>query len=186
MSSRAPGLSRLHGGRANITKLEEDAFWAWAIGETLRHTGTRIEELLELTQLSLRHYTPASTNTLVPLLHIVPSKTDAERLIPMSPELVTVLLAVQRRAKNGAAHVPLSVRYDPHEKTHASPCHLFARRRGTRHEVISLFAAATCSTPPPTGPASPITANPSGSPRTTSGACSPPSSSARVRPKGCP
>jgi integrase len=131
----------LHNGRANITKLEEDAFWAWAIVETLRHTGIRIEELLELTQLSLRHYTPASTNTLVPLLHIVPSKTDAERLIPMSPELVNVLLAVQRRAKAGDAHVPLSVRYDPHERTHGQPLpHLFARRVGARHEVISIFA----------------------------------------------
>ena len=38
----------LHGGRANITRLEEDAFWAWAIVETLRHTGIRIEELLEV------------------------------------------------------------------------------------------------------------------------------------------
>ncbi|MCE3556304.1 site-specific integrase [Pseudonocardia sp. RS11V-5] len=127
-------------GRVNISKLEEDAFWAWAIVETLRHTGLRIEELLELTQLSLRHYTPAATNTLVPLLHIVPSKTDAERLIPMSPELVTVLLAVQRRAKAGDAHVPLSVRYDAHEKTHGQPPHLFARRVGTRHEVISIVA----------------------------------------------
>ena len=110
-------------GRVNITRLEDDGFWAWAIIETLRHTGIRIEELLELTQLSLRHYTPASTNTLVPLLHIVPSKTDTERLVPMSPDLVTALLAVQRRAKaggvpgrvpgsgaGGAGQVPLSVR----------------------------------------------------------------------------
>ena len=37
--------------------------------------------------------------------------------------------------------LPLSVRYDPHEKTHGEPLpHLFARRVGTRHEVISLFA----------------------------------------------
>lgn len=131
-------------GHVNISKLEEDAFWAWAIVETLRHSGIRIEELLELTQLSLRHYTPATTNTLVPLLHIVPSKTDAERLIPISPELVTVLLAVQRRAKNGADQVPLSVRYDPHEKTHGEPLpHLFARRLGTRQEVISPFYVRT-------------------------------------------
>ena len=47
-------------GRVNITRLEDDGFWAWAIIETLRHTGIRIEELLELTQLSLRHYTPPS------------------------------------------------------------------------------------------------------------------------------
>ena len=134
-------------GRVNITRLEDDGFWAWAIIETLRHTGVRIEELLELTQLSLRHYTPASTNTLVPLLHIVPSKTDTERLVPMSPDLVTALLAVQRRAKaggvpgsgaGGAGQVPLSVRYDPHEKTHGEPLpHLFARRLGTRQEVLS-------------------------------------------------
>jgi hypothetical protein len=36
------------------------------------------------------------------------------------------------------------VRYDPHEKTHGQPLpHLFARRVGTRHEVISLFAVRT-------------------------------------------
>jgi site-specific recombinase XerD len=92
----------------NVTQAEADGFWAWAIVETLRHTGVRIEEMLELTQLSLRHYTSEITGTLVPLLHIVPSKTDAERLIPMSPELVTVLLADQRRAKAGGAHVPLT------------------------------------------------------------------------------
>jgi site-specific recombinase XerD len=125
-------------GLVDITQAEADGFWAWAVVETLRHTGIRAEELLELTQLSLRHYTSSTTGTLVPLLHIVPSKTDAERLIPMSPELVTVLVAVQRRAKAGGEQVPLSVRYDPHEKVHGEPFpHLFARRIGARHEVIS-------------------------------------------------
>ena len=62
----------------------------------------------------------------------------------MSPELVTVLLAVQRRAKNGASQVPLSVRYDPHEKTHGEPLpHLFARRLGARQEVLSPFFVRT-------------------------------------------
>lgn len=125
-------------GKANITKLEEDSFWSWAVVECLRHTGIRIEELLELTQLSLRHHTPVSTNTMVPLLHIVPSKNDAERLIPMSPELVTVLVAVQRRAKGNHHQVPLTPRYDAHEKLHGEPLpHLFARRLGTRQEVLS-------------------------------------------------
>jgi integrase len=129
---------RLQYGLVNVTQAEADGFWAWAVVETLRHTGVRIEEMLELTQLSLRHYTSETTGTLVPLLHIVPSKTDAERLIPMSPELVTVLLAVQRRAKAGGANVPLTVRYDPHERLHGEPFpHLFARRIGTRQEVIS-------------------------------------------------
>ena len=128
------------GQRIDVTAVEEEGFWCWAVVETLRHTGIRIEELLELTQLSLRHYTAATTKTLVPLLHIVPSKTDTERLIPMSPELVPILLAVQRRAKAGNDHVPLSMRYDMHEKAHGEPLpHLFARRVGTRQEVLSPF-----------------------------------------------
>lgn len=122
----------------DVTALEADCFWAWALIETLRHTGARIEEVLELTQLSLRHYTPSTTRTLVPLLHITPSKADRERLIPMSPELVEVLLAVQRRARGDAETVPLAVRYDPAEKTHGPALpHLFARRVGTRQEVLS-------------------------------------------------
>jgi hypothetical protein len=93
---------------------------------------------MELTQLSLRHYTASTTGTLVPLLHIVPSKTDCERLVPMTPELVQVLLAVLRRAKGGHDHVPLSVRYDVTEKVHGQPFpHLFARKVGARQEVLS-------------------------------------------------
>jgi integrase len=126
-------------GRVNVTRVEEDGFWGWAIVETLRLTGIRVEELQELTQLGLRHYTDPTTGTLVPLLHIVPSKNDAERLIPMSPDLVSVLVAVQRRGKGDQAAIPLSIRYDYHEKTHGQPFpHLFARRVGTRHEVLSM------------------------------------------------
>lgn len=132
----------LHGpdGRArDAASLEADCFWAWAVIETLRQTGCRIEELLELTQLSIRHYTPPSTGTLVPLLHIVASKLDTERLIPMSPELVGVLVAVQRRARGDQQQVPLSVRYDPHERVHGQPFpHLFARQVGARREVLSF------------------------------------------------
>jgi integrase len=129
---------RLFNGLVNVTQVEADAFWGWAIIETLRHTGIRIEELLELTQLSLRHYTSQSTGTVVPLLHITPSKTDRERLIPMSPELVKVLLSVQRRAKAGRSQIPVSIRYDPHERVHGAPFpHLFSRRVGARQEVIS-------------------------------------------------
>jgi integrase len=133
-----PPWIRGQADRIDVTAQEEDGFWAWAIVETLRHTGIRVEELLELTQLSLRHYTAPTTGTLVPLLHIVPSKNDCERLIPMTPELVQVLLAVLRRAKAGNDSVPLSVRYDPHEKVHGDPFpHLFSRRVGIRQEVLS-------------------------------------------------
>jgi hypothetical protein len=43
------------GKRADITAVEADSFWGWAVAATLKETGVRIEELLELTQLSLRH-----------------------------------------------------------------------------------------------------------------------------------
>ncbi|MEJ7786071.1 MAG: tyrosine-type recombinase/integrase [Solirubrobacteraceae bacterium] len=135
---RRPDWIRHRLERIDVTAAEHDDFWCWAVVETLRHTGVRIEELLELTQLSLRHYTAPTTGTLVPLLHIVPSKTDVERLIPMTPELVQVLLAVLRRAKAGSDNVPLSIRYDIYEKIHGEPFpHLFARRIGTRQEVLS-------------------------------------------------
>ncbi len=133
-----PSWIRGEAQRVDVTAVEDDGFWCWAVVETLRHTGIRIEELMELTQLSLRHYTASTTGTLVPLLHIVPSKTDCERLVPMTPELVHVLLAVLRRAKGGQEHVPLSVRYDVNEKVHGQPFpHLFARKVGTRQEVVS-------------------------------------------------
>lgn len=129
----------LEGGRANVSRIEADGFWGWAVTETLSETGVRIEELVETTQLSLRHYVAPTTNTIIPLLHIVPSKTDAERLIPMSPDLVKVLLAVQRRARGEGSTIPLSVRYDPTEKVFSDPLpHLFARLVGARQEVLSM------------------------------------------------
>ncbi|MDX6238277.1 MAG: hypothetical protein QOG10_3092 [Kribbellaceae bacterium] len=75
-------------------------------------------------------------------MSIVPSKNDLERLIPMTPELVTVLVAVQRRAKGTSDRIPLSVRYDPTGKLHGDPFpHLFVRRVGARNEVLSPSVA---------------------------------------------
>ena len=51
--------------------------------EVLRHTGIRIEELTELSHHSLIQYRLPTTGELVPLLQIAPSKTDAERLLPI-------------------------------------------------------------------------------------------------------
>ena len=49
--------------------------------EVLRHTGIRIEELTELSHHSLIQYRLPSAGELIPLLQIVPSKTDTERLL---------------------------------------------------------------------------------------------------------
>ncbi len=40
---------------------EERAFWTWASVEVLRHTGVRIEEMLELTHHSFCAYTLPTT-----------------------------------------------------------------------------------------------------------------------------
>jgi len=49
----------------------------------LRGTGIRIEELTELSHHSLVQYRLPTTGEIVPLLQIAPSKSDAERLLPI-------------------------------------------------------------------------------------------------------
>jgi hypothetical protein len=71
------------GEQTDVLRAEDDAFWAWAIIETLRHTGVRHEELLEITHLALVSYRLPTTGETVPLLQIVPSKNNEERLLPI-------------------------------------------------------------------------------------------------------
>ena len=77
------------GKRRNLSYEEEEAFWAFATIEVLRLTGIRCEELLELTHHSITEYRLPTTGELVPLLQIAPSKTDTERLLLVSPSLLT-------------------------------------------------------------------------------------------------
>jgi hypothetical protein len=48
----------------------------------------------------------------VPLLQIAPSKTDAERLLVVSPDLADVLAAIITRLAGPAGKIPLTARYD--------------------------------------------------------------------------
>lgn len=127
------------GQRLDLTRAEDDAFWAWAVIETLRHTGVRIEELLELTQFALISYTLADTGEVVPLLQVVPSKSDEERLLLVGPELASVLASiVSRLRQRHGGMIPLTCRYDTLERVTGPPLpHLFQRKWGHRHEVIS-------------------------------------------------
>ncbi|OIJ88134.1 hypothetical protein BIV25_37120 [Streptomyces sp. MUSC 14] len=116
---------------------ESNAFWTWAVIEVLRRTGARVEELLELTHLSLRQY-QAPTGELVPLLQISPSKTDREPVIPADPDLVAVLARIIRRIKGADGRVPLLSRYDGYERVFGPPLpHLFQRISQHRLQVIS-------------------------------------------------
>lgn len=71
------------GKRRDLGWEEERAFWTFAAVEVLRSTGIRIEELTELSHHSLVQYRLPTTGEIVPLLQITPSKTDAERLLPI-------------------------------------------------------------------------------------------------------
>jgi integrase len=124
------------GPRFDVARLEDNAFWTWAAVEVLRRTGARIEELLELTHLSLRQY-KAPTGEMVPLLQISPSKTDLERVIPADPDLVAVLARIIRRIKGDNGKVPLLHRYDTYERTFGPALpHLFQRVTHHRLQVI--------------------------------------------------
>lgn len=133
------------GETINIRQIEDEAFWAWAIIETLRHTGVRVEELLELTHLALVSYRIPETGEVVPLLQIAPSKNNEERLLLVSPELASVLATIiaRVRAKNSGT-IPLVARYDPHERVTGPPLpHLFQRRHGARIIVIGTSTLNT-------------------------------------------
>lgn len=126
------------GERIDVTETEDDAFWTWAIIETFRHTGVRIEELLEVTHLALVSYQLPDTGEIVPLLQIVPSKGNEERLLLISPELASVLAFVVKRLRDDTGTIPLVARYDHHEKVTGPPLpHLFQRKLGWRPSVIS-------------------------------------------------
>jgi site-specific recombinase XerD len=143
MGGYAIPLKRLDNGEVrDVAKDEDGAFWSWAIIETLRHTGIRLEELLEITHLALVQYRLPDTGETVPLLQIVPSKNSEERLLLVSPELANVLAAVVSRVRsqnNGT--IPAISRYDPYERIEGPPLpHLFQRTspRTWRTTVIGL------------------------------------------------
>jgi site-specific recombinase XerD len=124
----------------NLLRAEDTAFWEWAVVQTLRHTGIRIEELLELTQLSIRQYRRPN-GEVIGLLVIAPSKTDRERVIPMSADLFHVLAAVIRRHTEGGRTVPLVTRYDSGDKLYSPPMpFLFQRRVGSASSVFTRAA----------------------------------------------
>jgi hypothetical protein len=125
------------GQRRNLTLEEDRAFWAWAAIEVLRATGIRIEELTELSHHSLVQYRLPATGELVPLLQITPSKTDAERLLVVSPELADVLATIISRIREPNGAVPLVAAYDDHERLWLAPAPvLFQRRIGGENRAI--------------------------------------------------
>jgi hypothetical protein len=125
------------GKHRDLTLEEHKAFWTWAAVQVLRHTGIRIEELTELSHHSFIQYKLPASGELIPLLQIVPSKTDTERLLVISPELADVLSEIITRIRDQDGTVPLVTAYDYHERVWNPPMPLlFQRRYAGEHHAI--------------------------------------------------
>lgn len=121
----------------NCHDLEDAAFWTWAVVEVLRLTGVRLEELLELTHLSIHRYAMPDGQRVL-LLQIAPSKRDRERVLPICPDLSHVLAEIVARIRNRDGAVPVVQRFDPLEKTLSAPLpYLFQRNWRSQGAVIS-------------------------------------------------
>jgi len=124
----------------DTTKRDDNAFWSWAVIETLRHSGIRAEELQEVTQMAVVQYQVPDTGEVVPLLQIVPSKSGEERVLLIGPELANVLaLIITRLRQRHGGSIPAVSRYDPYERVEGPPLpHLFQRfsNRQGRNTVI--------------------------------------------------
>lgn len=138
----SPIRLRQPGRDMNLTDLEDQVFWVWAFVEVLRHSGIRIEELLELTHLSLQPYRVPQTGEVVPLLHIAPSKTDEERLLVAAPELAHALAQVIARVREPDGPIPLVQRYDSYERVWSDSLpYLFQGRSRSRPRGVISAAA---------------------------------------------
>ena len=149
-------------GKRRDLGLEDDhAFWAWAAVEVFRLTGCRIEEVLEISHHSLIQYRLPSTGEIVPLLQIIPSKTDEERLLVVSPELADVLSAIIQRIRQPDGSVPLVPVYDRYECVWRPPSPVLFQRRfpsecraisdTSLREMLNAALAHTGLKDPPTG-----------------------------------
>ncbi len=149
------------GERRDLGRQEDTAFWAFAVVEVLRATGIRVEELTELSHHSLVQYRLPTTGEIVPLLQIAPSKTDAERLLVVSPDLADVLAAIVARVRGRDGTIPLVAAYDGRERTWSPPAPLLFQRRlgfeqrpigdGAVRDLLVSALAHTGLTDPVTG-----------------------------------
>ncbi|MET7931448.1 site-specific integrase, partial [Streptomyces sp. NPDC005349] len=127
------------GRLVHLDRVEQRAFWAWASVEFLRHTGVRVEEMLETTHHAMIQYRLPATGEIVPLLQIAPSKTDVERVLLISPELADVLATIIRRVRDPKTGlIPLVTRYDDQERQWNAPAPvLFQYNRGGEPSALS-------------------------------------------------
>src|SRR5258708_31295684 len=95
--------------------------------------------MTELSQDSLIRYQLPDTAELIPLLHIAPSKTDIERMLVISPDLVEVLAVIVARIHDhDTGAISLVASYDPLECVWHPPSPLLLQHRaGVEHRPFS-------------------------------------------------
>lgn len=136
--ARRGGSGRPQDNRRNLSLEADRGFWAWALVEVLRHTGARIEEVLEITHRSFVSYRLPSTGEVIPMLQITPSKTDKERLLVIGPELAVAFAEIISHVRGDHEQLPLVSRYDNAERVHSPELpFLFQRPWGTGRITIS-------------------------------------------------
>jgi hypothetical protein len=103
--------------------------------------------LLEVSHHSLIQYRLPTTGEIVPLLQIVPSKTDEERLLVVARELADVLSTIIRRIREPDGTVPLVPVCDRYECVWLPPSPvLFQRRFPSEIRAISDSSLRGCLT----------------------------------------
>ena len=126
------------GRRRDLTFEEERAFWGWATIEILAPPASASRNWPSSPHHSFVAYKLPSTGEIVPMLQIVPSKTDVERLLLVAPELGEVLAEIIHRVRQGRATLPLVAAYDPYERVWNPPAPLlFQCPRGPAHRARS-------------------------------------------------
>ncbi|WP_199745496.1 site-specific integrase [Amycolatopsis sp. WAC 04182] len=128
-----------NGHKHHLNHAENRAFWGWAAIEFLRHTGVRIEEMMETGHHSITQHRLPTTGEVIPLLQIAPSKSDRERLLVVSPKLADVLSATISRVRGSDGAVPLVPFWDRLEKVWLPPAPLlFQWYSNGEHRAVSV------------------------------------------------
>ncbi|XCM33472.1 hypothetical protein ABXI76_32905 [Streptomyces parvus] len=117
----------------NVTLIEDTAFWEWACPEILRQSGIRVEELCELTHLSIRQ-NRRPNNEVIALLVIAPSKSKRERVIPMSADLFHAVAQIIRRLTPTADRSACSTATTRTRRPGQSPCRSSCNARTARSD----------------------------------------------------
>jgi hypothetical protein len=145
------------GPRRNLVREDDKAFWAWACVEVFRHTGARIEEVLEITHRSFVSYS-LPTREVIPMLQITRPRRTKNDCWSSAPNWPTP----SPRSSTGSVTATSASHSSPDttisERLHSPPLpFLFQRRWGLHNIAIThmcvkelldqLVAAATISNP---------------------------------------